>query len=158
MSEIFIFFEKTLIKLFKTLESNSIIIEDSIEKIMLNNINNTKYLSQILCNNNGYFSKNNKECICEFCYFGKFCQHPGYYFWKSNFTTMRTLFGILYGILGMLIWYFFYKKITMENNCYIRILRILFTPKYLIMIILLIITNSKIIFNLIVSESYFFFF
>ena len=151
-------FEKTLIELYQTLQLNSMIFESSIEKIMFKNINNTKYLSEILCNNNGYFSKNNMECLCEFCYFGKYCQYSGYYFWKTYFTTMRTIYGILYGLLGMFIWYYFVKKIIMENNCYKRLLRILFTPKYLIMIILLIITNSKIIFNLIVSESYFFFF
>ena len=156
MSEIFLFLQNTLFELHKTIYSNSILIDESIEKIMLIYVNDTKYLSQILCNNNGYFSKKNMECLCEFCYFGKYCQYSGYYFWKTHFTTMRTLYGILYGLLGMLIWYYFLKKIIKENNCYKRLLRIIFTPKYLIIIILLININNKIIFNLIVSENYFF--
>ena len=81
-------FEKTLIELYQTLQLNSMIFESSIEKIMFKNINNTKYLSEILCNNNGYISVDDMKCNFEFCYFGKYGQDSRYYFWKICFAKV----------------------------------------------------------------------
>ena len=125
-------------------------IDNSMEKFVLKNLNNTKLLSKAVCNDNGYYSKKKMKCFCEFCFFGKYCRYSGYYFWKRDYRNLRVLYGILYGILGFMIWYYFIKKIIKESDCYKRILRVLFTPKYIIMIILLIISNSKIIYNFIV--------
>ena len=105
---------------------------------------------EVVCNDNGYYSKKEMKCLCEFCFFGKYCRYSGYYFWERDYRNLRVLYGILYGILGFMIWYYFIKKIIKESDCYKRILRVLFTPKYIIMIILLIISNSKIIYNFIV--------
>ena len=125
-------------------------IDNSMEKFVLKNLNNTKLLSKAVCNDNGYYSKKKMKCFCEFCFFGKYCRYSGYYFWGKDYRNLRILYGILYGILGFMIWYYFIKKIIKESDCYKRLLRILFTPKYIIMIILLIISNSKIIYNFIV--------
>lgn len=125
-------------------------IDNSMEKFVLKNLNNTKLLSKAVCNDNGYYSKKKMKCFCEFCFFGKYCRYPGNYFWGNHFKNLRILYGILYGILDLMIWYYFIKKIIYENDCYKRILRLIFTPKYIIIIILLIISNSKIIYNFIV--------
>ena len=148
MSEMISFTKNTLEKIFQSIPSE--LIDKSMEQYALNHFNDTKLLSKVVCNDNGYYSKKEMKCLCEFCFFGKYCRYSGYYFWKRDYRNLRVLYGILYGILGFMIWYYFIKKIIKESDCYKRLLRILFTPKYIIMIILLIISNSKIIFNFIV--------
>ena len=142
------FTKNTLEKIFQSIPSE--LIDKSMEKYALNHFNDTKLLSKVVCNDNGYYSKKEMKCLCEFCFFGKYCRYSGYYFWERDYRNLRVLYGILYGILGFMIWYYFIKKIIKESDCYKRILRVLFTPKYIIMIILLIISNSKIIYNFIV--------
>ena len=142
------FTKNTLEKIFQSIPSE--LIDKSMEQYALNHFNDTKLLSKVVCNDNGYYSKKEMKCLCEFCFFGKYCRYSGYYFWERDYRNLRVLYGILYGILGFMIWYYFIKKIIKESDCYKRILRVLFTPKYIIMIILLIISNSKIIYNFIV--------
>ena len=141
--EMISFIKITLDNIYSSISSE--FIDNSMEKFVLKNLNNTKLLSKVVCNDNGYYSKKKMKCFCEFCFFGKYCRYPGNYFWGNHFKNLRILYGILYGILGFMIWYYFIKKIIYENDCYKRILRLIFTPKYIIMIILLIISNSKII-------------
>ena len=148
MSEMISFTKITLENIYQSISGE--IIDKSMEKYALNHFNDTKLLSKVVCNDNGYYSKKEMKCLCEFCFFGKYCRYSGYYFWERDYRNLRVLYGILYGILGFMIWYYFIKKIIKERDCYKRILRVLFTPKYIIMIILLIISNSKIIFNFIV--------
>ena len=148
MSEMISFTKNTLEKIFQSIPSE--LIDKSMEQYALNHFNDTKLLSKVVCNDNGYYSKKEMKCLCEFCFFGKYCRYSGYYFWERDYRNLRVLYGILYGILGFMIWYYFIKKIIKESDCYKRILRVLFTPKYIIMIILLIISNSKIIYNFIV--------
>jgi hypothetical protein len=148
MSEMISFTKITLENIYQSISGE--IIDKSMEKYALNHFNDTKLLSKIVCHDNGYYSKKRMKCLCEFCFFGKYCRYSGYYFWGKDYRNLRILYGILYGILGFMIWYYFIKKIIKESDCYKRLLRILFTPKYIIMIILLIISNSKIIFNFIV--------
>ena len=148
MSEMISFTKNTLEKIFQSIPSE--LIDKSMEQYALNHFNDTKLLSKVVCNDNGYYSKKEMKCLCEFCFFGKYCRYSGYYFWGRDYRNLRVLYGILYGILGFMIWYYFIKKIIKESDCYKRILRVLFTPKYIIMIILLIISNSKIIYNFIV--------
>ncbi len=148
MSEMISFTKNTLEKIFQSIPSE--LIDKSMEQYALNHFNDTKLLSKVVCNDNGYYSKKEMKCLCEFCFFGKYCRYSGYYFWERDYRNLRVLYGILYGILGFMIWYYFIKKIIKERDCYKRILRVLFTPKYIIMIILLIISNSKIIYNFIV--------
>ena len=135
------FFNTTFPSIYQALTDT--VIKSSIMKLSSEHSNDLPYLSKVLCNNNGYFSSKEYNCHCDFCFFGTYCTYPGSHYWKDGWKWFRVIFGISYGLLAVLTWYYFIIKIKNEENCLKRLSRIFFTPKYLIIINLIAISNSK---------------
>ena len=111
--------------------------------------NNTLFLSEYLCNNKGNFIISKKICVCDLGMFGYHCQDKGILYWKGLFTFFQIIFGCAYGILTAIFWISLILKILKDCNDKELIRRILFSPKYLIYINLVIISTSKFLYLLI---------
>lgn len=136
-----LFFNTTLPNIYETISATS--LKSSIKLFSSQHADDLPFLSEIICNNNGYFALSDFICHCDFCFFGTHCTYPGSHYWKDGWKWFRAVFGISYGLLALLTWYYFIIKIKNEENCLKRLQRIFFTPKYLIIINLIAISNSK---------------
>lgn len=110
---------------------------------------NLSYLSEILCNDKGYFVPNSTRiCQCDLVYFGQYCRINGVKYWGQGWIAFRILFGLSYGILSLATWYYYIRKLLGEGNCSKMLFRLIGVPKYLIIENLILISNSKQVYDL----------
>jgi hypothetical protein len=108
------------------------------------NLQNDKELfSRIFCSNNGFFN-DNFLCECDIAYFGFSCEHSGLIYWGKGWTTIQVLFSIFYVILSFMTWNYLRKTLEDEYGGFCKkIWRLINTPKYLVILNLIIICSSK---------------
>lgn len=109
---------------------------------------NLEYLSKIFCSDSGTYEMETGKCNCDIAYFGPRCFIPGKYYWGGGWTALVTFLSIFYIVLAILTWYYFIKAMKTEHGGFAKKLkRIINTPKYLVVVNLIIISTSNIIFN-----------
>lgn len=120
-------------KLFKQLNST----------VNINNVDPTN-LANIFCNGNGNL-KVNGLCDCDIAYFGNRCNTAGIQYWKGGWAAFQAIFSIIYIILAYMTWLSLIKYVRAEYGSFFKIISRLFkTPKYMVILNLIIICTSKI--------------
>lgn len=140
MSELLNFYNSTFSKLEESLKP---FINKTITSFGTVYSSNTSYLSAVLCNDKGYFEPNKLKCVCDFGFFTVFCNKSGEDYWGKGWKWFRGIFATFYLFLSLITWYYFIMKIKNEESCLKRLQRLVFTPKYLITLNLLVISNCK---------------
>ena len=139
MSNLLQHINMTTLSLFDSLQP---FINSSITSFSDAHSDDTKFLSLTLCNNNGYFKPSAYECLCDFGFFDMYCTRGGNHIWKKGWGWFRGIFAGFYLLLSILTWYYFLQKFLSEETCLKRVQRLILTPKYLIIINLIVISNS----------------
>ena len=140
MSELLMFYNSTISNLEESLKP---FINKTITTFGTFHSANTSYLSAVLCNNNGYFEPNKLKCVCDFGFFTVFCKISGEQYWGKGWKWFRGIFATFYLLLSLITWYYFIMKIKNEESCLKRLQRLVLTPKYLITLNLLAISNCN---------------
>jgi hypothetical protein len=105
--------------------------------------NDKELFSRIFCSNNGFF-KDNFLCECDIAFFGYSCEHSGIIYWGKGWTAIQVIFSLFYVILTFLTWNYLRKSLKKEyGGFWKKIWRLINTPKYLVILNLIIICTSK---------------
>ena len=130
----------TLTNLQKILDLN--LNEKILQSLPDSELTQTEKLSELFCNNNGNYVSVSK-CDCDIAYFGSRCNVPGLVYWGKGWTAFQVLFTIFYVLMGIFTWYHLYKYLSLEyGGFWKKVGRLLQTPKYLVILNLLVICNS----------------
>ena len=135
----------------KNLISYIVEITDPVStKLILSNMNlNQKsdilYLSEVFCNDQGTFLDSKMICDCDIAYFGSHCQVPGRKFWGGGWTALQVIMTLFFVIFSIATWKNFRKNWKGEYGSFCKKLkRLTRTPKYLVIINVLIVCISNI--------------
>ena len=128
-------------------------IQDVINLRLFNLLNSTEninnldptYLANLFCNGNGNL-KTNGYCDCDIGYFGNRCNIAGIQYWKGGWAAFQAMFAIVYIVMAYLTWLSLMKYVRAEYGSFFKIISRLFkTPKYMVILNLIIICTSKFI-------------
>lgn len=140
----------TLLNVFtNTLESIVNVADPMVMEYIKNNLNQSDLqkrdeLANLFCSNHGYYLVEESKCDCDIGFFGKHCSIPGKYYWGEGWTAFQALFTIFYIILAALTWISLYRNLTAEYGSVCKKFKRVFqTPKYLVILNLIVICNSK---------------
>jgi hypothetical protein len=123
--------------------SNSLFIKNISEK----DLRDIEYMSEVFCNDHGVFKLDSNKvpsCDCDIGFFTTHCSVPGAQYWGQGWTAIQVLLGIFYVVLAALTWYYLHYYMKSEfGSFWKKIKRLCYTPKYLVILNLLYICNSK---------------
>lgn len=100
------------------------------------------FLSEYFCHNQGDFYKSAKICICDSGMFGNHCRDKGIKYWRQGWTAFQVIFGLVFGILAIVMWFGFINKIKENITLKGKVIQLFITPKYLVLINLMWITTG----------------
>ena len=96
---------------------------------------NQVYLSKIICNNVGFVKDREKIlCYCNVGFFLDYCQRSGKYYWKKSWDFYVIFFSIIYIITLLILTLKLIKILKTKENFYHKILRLITTPKCLVIL------------------------
>ncbi len=124
-------------------------------QIKNNTLNSTQltdynYLSEIFCNSKGKIEDNtNMVCNCDLGFFQSHCSVSGKFYWGSGWIAFRVILGLCYLLLSGFIWYYLNIHLNDEFGSFKKkFLRLIYTPKYLVLLNLLIVCNVRTVYVL----------
>jgi len=113
----------------------------------LNQKSDILYLSEVFCNDQGTFYDSKMTCDCDIAYFGPHCQDPGRKFWGGGWTALQVIMSLFFVIFSITTWKNFRKNWKGEYGSFCKKLkRLTRTPKYLVIINVLIVCISNILY------------
>ena len=96
---------------------------------------NQVYLSKIICNHVGFVKDREKIlCYCNVGFFLDYCQRSGKYYWKKSWDFYVIFFSIIYIITLLILTLKLIKLLKTKENFYHKILRLITTPKCLVIL------------------------
>jgi hypothetical protein len=115
-----------------------------------NSNNNKEYLSKVICNNVGFIKDSEKIlCYCNVGFFLDYCQRSGKYYWKKSWDFYYIFFSIIYIITLLVLTMKLIKLLKTKENFYHKILRLITTPKCLVILNLEVFSLTRTIYMII---------
>jgi hypothetical protein len=123
---------------------DSIVFNLKLEQINKIQQSDVVYMSKIFCNDNGDYNIKEKKCDCDVAFFGIHCNESGLKYWNSGWTSFQVIIAIFYIVLAILTCYSLHLYLKEEyGSFWKKIHRIISTPKYLVILNLIVICTSK---------------
>ena len=132
----------------------SLILGKKILNKYLNNLpsnnNNQIFLSNLICNKVGFIVDKEKIlCYCNVGFFLDYCQKSGKDYWKKSWDFYYIFFSIIYIITLIILSFKLFKILKTKESFYHKILRLITTPKCLVILNLEVFSFTRTIYMII---------
>jgi hypothetical protein len=119
----------------------------TLSKMSFTDKNDPEILSGQFCFGNGYFNEY-LSCECDIAFFGQWCEESEISYWGKGWTTLQIIFSFSYIILTYHSWNYLTKCLNNEHGGFCKkVMRIINTPKYMVILNLISLCTGKFIFK-----------